>query len=187
VFGDYLGLSNPLPSLWTRSVTLAAGAETSIVVQAPPVRTAPGTYQGFIDVTASGSTTPEARIPWWYAVPASTATAIVLDPSNSSINPIYLYQDNSGYYTATIAVRFVDSTGVMLPPPSTISVTGLSTGAMASTAYQATSQSTCESTCATVTFPNVWLIDLTVPYDYTSYMFRITSGGLTRDFYAFSY
>jgi len=187
VFGDYLGLSNPQPTLWTRSVTLAAGAETTVVVQAPPARALPGTYQGFIDITASGASAPEARIPWWYAVPASTPTEIVIDPSNSSGNPLILYQDNSGYFTGTIAIRFVDSTGVPVAAPGTISVTSLSNGAMTSAAYQATSQSTCESACTTVVFPNVWLIDVTAAYDYQSYAFRITSGTLTRDFYAYSY
>jgi hypothetical protein len=189
VFGDYLGLSNPLPSIWTRSVTLAAGAETTVVVQAPSARSAQGTYQGFIDVTASGSSTPEARIPWWYAVPSSTATEIVLDPSNNSTTDLlYLYQSSStGYYTGTIAVRFVDSTGVPLSAPSTISAVSLSNGAVASTPYQATSASTCESSCTSVTFPNVWLIDFTAAYDYTYYTFRITSGGLTRIVYAYSY
>jgi subtilisin family serine protease len=189
IFGDYLGLSNPLPTLWTRSVTLAAGAETTVVVQAPPAQVAQGPYQGFIDVTASGSSTPEARIPWWFAVTASTPTAIALDCPDGC--PLDLsYDSSTGYYDATIAVRFVDSTGVMLAPSSTPSVISVSGGAVASAPYQATSASTCETTCATVVFPNVWLIDITAPYyaeTGDTYTFRITSGGLARDFTAYVY
>ena len=36
---------------------------------------AAGLYQGFIDVTPVGSSTPQARVPYWYAVPAARADA----------------------------------------------------------------------------------------------------------------
>ncbi len=185
VLGNYLALSSQAPVLRTRSVTLAAGAAATVSVQAPPVRATPGTYQGFINVTASGASAPEARIPWWFAV-TSAPNTIALDSS-----PLYLYYNSSTRRNeGTIAVRFVDNTGVMLPPPGNISVSYVSGSAVASTAYQATSQLTCSNPCTTVAFPNVWLIDV-----YTSgsaqsgdtSAFRITSGSVTRDFSAIVY
>jgi len=184
--GDYLGLSNQAPVLWTRSVTLAAGAAATVTVQAPPVRARPGAYQGFIDVTAKGSSAPEARIPWWFAVPPPVPNDIALNSS-----PLYItYNPNTRLTDGTIAVRFVDNvTGVMLPPPGNITVTYLNGSASAYTPYQATSSFTCSSaSCNTnVVFPNVWLIDVTTsanaqPGDTST--FRITAGNVTRDFTA---
>lgn len=186
LLGDYLGLSNQAPSLWTRSVTLAAGAAATVTVQAPQVRATPGEYQGFIHVTASGSTTPEARIPWWFAVTSASPTSIALDS-----DPLYLSIDPStGLYTNTIAVRFLDDTNVMLPAPSTVTVTSLTGGAMTSTPYLANSQFTCEKPCANVVFPNVWLIDVAMSGNTPSgsvSTIRISSGSLTRDFTAVAY
>ena len=183
--GDYLGSSNQAPILWNRSVTLAAGAAATLTVQAPPVRSTQGVYQGFIDVTASGSTNAEARIPWWFAVPSSTPTAIALQ-----VDPLDLSLDSTANaYNSTIALRFVDSTGVMMAPPSSITVTRLSGLAVASAPYQATSSDTCSSPCnnltVPVTFPNVWLIDVTAPAKSAkgdTSTFRITSGSIQRDF-----
>jgi hypothetical protein len=185
--GDYLGLSNQAPVLWTRSVTLAVGAAATVTVQAPPVRATPGTYQGFIDVTPSGSSAPEARIPWWFAVTAGAANAIAFDSS-----PLYLsYDQYTGYTDGTIAVRFVDSaTGVMLAAPGPVSVTYLGGSAVASTPYQANSQLTCYSPCTNVIFPNVWLIDITTSPNALSgdtSTFQVTSGNLTRTFTAIVY
>jgi hypothetical protein len=178
---DYLGASNQAPVLSAHAVTLTAGTTATVTVQAPPVRATTGTYQGFIDVTPSGSTTPEARIPWWFAVTASSPTAIALDA-----NPLYLsYDSSTGDYTGTVAVRFVDSTGVMLAAPATPTVTYLSGAAVASTPVQATAQQTCESACTPVVFPNVWLITVSAPRNSSigdTSTFRITSGNLTRDF-----
>ena len=179
--GDYLGLSNQAPILWARSVTLAAGTAATVTVQAPPVRATPGTYQGFIDVTASGSITPDARIPWWFAVTAAAPTAIAFGST-----PLVLTKDSvTGGYTGTLAVRFVDSTGVMLAAPADITVTSLSGLFTASTPAQATSQPPCSTTpCKSVVFPNVWLITvsaLSTSANGDSSSFRITSGNLTRD------
>lgn len=186
VFGDYLGLNNPLPVLWTRSVTLAAGAQTTVLVQAPRVPATAAAYEGFIDVTANGATTPEARIPWWFVMPAPAPTSIALDYA-----PLDLSFDNStGYYDATIAIRFIDNSGVTFPAPSSISVLNQSGGAVASNLRQASSSDTCESACASVVFPNVWLIDITAPYYAQTgdqYSFQITSGSLTRNFTAYVY
>lgn len=183
---DYLGASNQAPVLSASAVTLTAGESATVTVQAPPVRATVGTYQGFIDVTPSGSTTPDARIPWWFAVTASSPTEIALDT-----DPLYLsYDSSSGYYTGTMAVRFVDTTGVMLAAPATPTVTYLSGAAVASTPVQASSQQTCESTCTTVVFPNVWLITVSASRNSSSgatSTFRITSGSLTRDFTAVVY
>lgn len=183
--GDYQGVSNQAPVLRTRSVTLAAGAAATVTVQAPPVRATVGTYQGFIDVTPSGSSVPDARIPWWFAVTAAAPTRIVLDS-----NTLFLSQDPStGVIIGTLALRFVDSTGVMLAPPSSINVGNLSGSAVASAPYQASSQLTCESPAcnSNVVFPNVWLIDVIAPRGTAhgdSSSFRITSGSLTIDFTA---
>lgn len=183
---NYLGASNQAPVLSARAVTLTAGETATVTVQAPPVRATVGTYQGFIDVTPSGSSTPDARIPWWFAVTASSPTAIALDT-----DPLYLsYSSSSGYYTGTLAVRFVDSTGVMLAAPATPTVTYLSGAAVASTPVQASSQQTCESTCTNVVFPNVWLITVSASRNSSSgatSTFRITSGSVTRDFTAVVY
>jgi hypothetical protein len=184
--GDYLGLSNQAPVLYTHAVTLASGAAETVTVQAPPVRATQGTYQGFIDVTASGSTTPEARIPWWFAVPASAPTAIALDSSDGL--PVYLtYDSSTGYYDAMLAVRFVDSTGVTFAAPGTMSVTVLSGYAVVTTIAQADSTQTCEAACTDVVFPNVWLITIAASQysnsgDTTT--FQITCGNLTRSFEA---
>ena len=186
---DYLGSKNQAPVLWTRSVTLDAGASASVTVQAPPVRATAGAYQGFIDVTASGSSVPEARVPWWFAVTPSTANAIALDST-----PLYLsYDSTARMYDGTITVRFVDSvTGVLMPAPGPISVTYLNGSAVASTPYEATSAYTCSSAnCNTsIVFTNVWLIDVaTSAYAQSgdTSTFRITSGSLTRDFSAVVY
>lgn len=180
---DYLGASNQAPTLWTRSVTLAAGATATVTVQAPQVRATPGAYQGFINVTANGSSTPDARIPWWFAVTSSAPTSIALDST-----PLYLSTNpGTSLKDGTIAVRFVDSTGVMLPPPSTVTVSNLSGPAVAGTPYKASSSFTCSNPCSPVDFPNVWLIDVSVasgaPSGTTS-TFSITSGSLTRGFTA---
>jgi subtilisin family serine protease len=185
--GDYLGLSNQAPALWTRSVTLAAGTAATVTVQAPPVRATPGTYQGFIDVTPSGTSVPEARIPWWFAVTAGAPNAIALDA-----DPLYItYDSYTGNTDGTIAVRFVDSaTGVMLAAPGPVTVAFLSGSAVASSPYQASSLETCYNPCANVVFPNVWLIDVTTSPNALSgetSTFRITSGNLTRDFTAIVY
>jgi minor extracellular serine protease Vpr len=181
--GDYLGGINQAPVLWTRSVTLAAGAAATVTVQAPPVRATPGTYQGFIDVTPEGSSASEARIPWWFAVTAPAPTAIALDST-----PLYLsYDSTTGYPDGTLAVRFVDSTGVMLAAPAGISVSSLTGSAVASAPVLANSQQTCEAACATVVFPNVWLITVSAPRGALSgdvSTFHITSGNLVRDFTA---
>jgi hypothetical protein len=182
--GDYLGLSNQAPVLWTRSVTLAAGAAATVTVQAPPVRTTVGAYQGFIDVTPSGSSVPDARIPWWFAVTSPAPTAIAFDST-----PLYIsYDPTTGYTDGTIIVRFVDNaTGVMLAAPGPVTVTYLGGSAVASTPYQATSQQTCEAACTNVVFPNVWLIDITTSPNALSgdtSTFQVTSGNLTRTFTA---
>jgi subtilisin family serine protease len=184
--GDYLGLSNQAPVLYTHAVTLASGAATTVTVQAPPVRATPGTYQGFIDVTASGSSVPEARIPWWFAVPASAPTAIAVDSSDGL--PVYLtYDPSTGYYDGMLAVRFVDSTGVTFAAPGTMSVTVLSGYAVVTTIAQADSTQTCEAACTDVLFPNVWLITVAASSNSNSgdtSTFQITCGNLTRSFEA---
>ena len=186
--GDYVGLSNQAPVLSTHAVTLTAGAAATVTVQAPPVRATSGTYQGFIDVTTSGSSIPEARIPWWFAVPASAPTAIALECLDGC--PLYLtYDSSTGNYDATLIVRFVDSTGVMFAAPGSVSVTYQGGSAMASTPYQASSQLTCTSPCTNtgVAFPNIWLIDVVAPQFAPSgdiSTFQITSGNLTRTFTA---
>jgi subtilisin family serine protease len=186
--GDYLGFSNQAPVLWTHAVTLASGAAETVTVQAPPVRATPGTYQGFIDVTPSGSSVPEARIPWWFAVPAAAPTAIAFDPSNSNsiYSPLYLtYDPSTGYYDATLAVRFVDSTGVTFNAPGSINVAALSGYAVVSTIAQANSQQTCENACTNVVFPNVWLITISASQNSNlgdTSVFQITCGNLTREF-----
>jgi minor extracellular serine protease Vpr len=182
--GDYLGLSDQAPVLWTRSVTLAAGAVATVTVQAPPASGRPGAYQGFIDVTPNGSSVPDARIPWWYAVTTGAPNAIALDSS-----PLYLsYDKYTGYTDGTIVVRFVDNaTGVMLAAPGSITVTTLTGSAIASTPYQASSQLTCHSACTNVIFPNVWLIDVTTSPNALSgdtSTFQITSGNLSSNFTA---
>jgi hypothetical protein len=61
---------------------------------------------------------------------------------------------------------------------------------MAGTPYQASSSITCGSPCASVVFPNVWLIDVaTSRYAQSgdTSTFQITSGGLTRTFNAIVY
>ncbi len=186
LLGDYLGLSNQAPTLWNSTVTLAAGATATVSVQAPQVRATPGVYQGFINVTANGSTAPDARIPWWFAVTSSTPTAIALD-----MTPLYLsYDSTNGLNDGTIAVRFVDSTGVMLAPPSTVTVSSVNGPAVAGAPYKASSSFTCSNPCTNVVFPNVWLIDVSVasgtPSGTTS-TFNITSGSLTRQFTAIVY
>ena len=187
--GDFLGLSSQAPVLWTRAITLNAGAAGAVTVQAPPVRATPGTYQGFIDVTASGSSAPQARIPWWFAVPAAAPTAIALDCGDGC--PLSLYYDSStGYYDAVLAVRFVDSTGVTFAAPGSVTVTALSGAAVATTPVQANSQQTCENPCTNVVFPNVWLITVSASQYSNSgdtSTFQITSGNLTRQFTAVVY
>ncbi len=184
LLGDYLGLSNQAPTLWNSTVTLAAGATATVTVQAPQVRATPGAYQGFINVTASGSTTPDARIPWWFAVTSATPTSIALDST-----PLYLtFDSTNGLNDGTIAVRFVDSTtGVLMPAPSAVTVANLTGAAVASTPYVASSSYTCSSPCTNVNFANVWLIDVSISPNFasgTTSTFRITSGNVTRDFTA---
>ena len=164
------------PDLSVNSVTLGPRASANVTVSVPSSGLAPGVYQGFIDVTASGGSSPQARLPYWYAVPASAPNQIAFDAPGGL--PFYITAGD----TQTLTMRFVDSSGVVFPAPGTINVTLTSAvppwgPATADTPYQAYSGS--------VTFPNVWWVDITVPYldpGGTTYTFQVQSGSVTATF-----
>lgn len=164
------------PTLSVNSVTLAPRATANVTVSMPASIVTPGVYQGFIDVTPTGASAAMARVPYWYAVPASGPTKIAFDAVDG-----LPYAITAGSQQ-TLVMRFVDSSGVVFPAPGTITVTETSAtpawGPVTfDTPYQATS--------GDVTFPNVWLIDLTVPYadpGGTTYTFSVQSGSVTGTF-----
>jgi subtilisin family serine protease len=160
------------PTLSVDSVTLAPRATANVTVSVP-AGLAPGAYQGFIDVTASGGSIPQARLPYWYAVPGTAPTQMSFD-----VSPLYI----SAGDTESMIMRFIDSNGVLYPAPGTITVTETSTPpawgpATFDLPYQASSDD--------VVFPNVWLVDITIPYadpGGTTYTFQVSSGTVTGTF-----
>jgi hypothetical protein len=156
------------PDLSVNRLTLAPLATANVTVTMPAAGLAPGAYQGFIDVTPDGGSTPQARIPYWYAVPAAAPNQISFD-----LTPLYITAGT----TQSMILRFVDSSGVVFPAPGTIHVTETSGSAYASAPYQASS--------GIVVFPKVWLIDITPPASAvygTTYTFHVVSGTVTGDF-----
>ena len=155
-------------------------AAATVITALPTAGLAPGAYQGFIDVTPAGGATPHARIPYWYAVPAAAPNQIAFD-----LTPLDISVSSGG--TGTMILRFVDNSGVVYPAPGTITITETApvpaTGpATISTPYPAYSGS--------VTFPNVWLIDITLPFadpGGTTYTFNVQSGSVSGTFTVVSF
>ena len=168
------------PKLSVDSLTLAPLATANVTVTMPTAGLVPNTaYQGFIDVTPTGASTPDARIPYWYAVPAAAPNQIAFD-----LTPLDISVSAGG--TGTMILRFVDSNGVVFPAPGAITVTETSGSAYASAPYQAYSTEGVD----TVTFPNVWLIDITLPGSDNggmTYTFHVQSGSVGGDFTVISY
>jgi subtilisin family serine protease len=168
------------PRLSVDSLTLAPLATANVTATMPTAGLAVGLYQGFIDVTPAGLSSPQARIPYWYAVPAAAPTQIAFD-----LTPLDISVASGG--TGTMILRFVDSSGVVFPAPGTITVTETApvpaTGsATLSTPYPAYS--------GAVTFPNVWLIDITLPFadpGGTTYTFNVQSGSVSGTFTVVSF
>jgi len=87
------------PKLSVDSLTLAPLATANVTASMPTAGLAAGVYQGFIDVTRAGVATPDARIPYWYAVPAGAPTEIAFD-----LTPLDISMSSGG--TGTIILRF---------------------------------------------------------------------------------
>jgi len=156
------------PDLSFNAVSIARGATATVTVTMPTTGLAAGTYQGFLDVTPSGSSAPHARVPYWFAVPATAPNQIAFD-----VSPLYIAAGSTG----TMIMRFVDSSGVVFPAPGAVQVTQTSGSAALSTPYQAPP--------GLGTFPNVWLVDIIVPASAvfgTTYTFQVVSGGVSGTF-----
>jgi subtilisin family serine protease len=168
------------PKLSVDSLTLAPLATANVAATMPTAGLAAGLYQGFIDVTPAGLSSPQARIPYWYAVPAAAPTQIAFD-----LTPLDISVASGG--TGTIILRFVDNSGVVFPAPGTITVT--ETAPVPATG-QATLSTPYPAYSGSVTFPNVWLIDITLPFadpGGTTYTFNVQSGSVSGTFTVVSY
>ena len=113
-------------------------------------------------------------------MPAAAPNQIAFD-----LTPLDISVSSGG--TGTMILRFVDNSGVVYPAPGTITITETApvpaTGpATISTPYPAYSGS--------VTFPNVWLIDITLPFadpGGTTYTFNVQSGSVSGTFTVVSF
>lgn len=75
--------NEPKPALPAETITLDPGAEQTLDLTFKAADLAPGPYEGFVKITNT-ATSAETRIPYWYAVQGSAASAIALlrvDPS----------------------------------------------------------------------------------------------------------
>ena len=181
------------PKLSVNSLTLAPRATANVTVTMPTAGLAAGTaYQGFIDVTPTGASTPHARIPYWYAVPAAAPTQIAFD-----LTPLDISVSSGG--TGTIILRFVDNNGVVFPAPGGVNVppvvTETANGPYGPAIYGFYDQNTstltpgppyqATSADGSVTFRNVWLLDIEVPNldpGGTTYTFHVQSGSVSGTF-----
>ena len=108
----------PAPSVAESTLTLAPGASRQLAVNFQAANLAPGSYQGFLTITAA-STGSSLRVPYWYAATANEPARIVI-----------LDRTTSGRANATlrnaIYFRVIDSSGVAITavPPDVSVVSG---------------------------------------------------------------
>lgn len=130
------------PALPAASLALEPGAEQTIDLAFTAADLAPGAYEGFVKVT-NKSTSAEARIPYWYAVPGSGPGSISL------LKVTYPgYPDNplKPGDAVLIFFRVHDKAGLVLTAPDPVAVPVSGGGSVVSLAG------------AGADYPNSWLL-----------------------------